>query len=170
MVSSALIHLGVSLIASLPIAYHFRNNDGGAGDSTATAKRIFVGAMWAIFLGIPLVDHDDMSLHSFETMMTASLAFMMALKLTQVVIYPPLPRKRKDKAEDNIHGSSFDWKDFGQFVGDVLFYMLPVSRTEELPNRAKFLYKAMEYIFFIGVKINVGCGYHANIDTAYFGG
>ena len=148
MVNIALLHLGASLIASLPIAYRFSRNA-----RSNVAKRIFVGTIWSVFLGIPFIDHDEMQLHSFVTMALSSLAFMVPLKLTQMVVYPTKKRKEVEEEDIGASSSSFGWQDFAGYIGEILFHVLPVSKAKDEPDRSKFLFKTLECVFFIVVKM-----------------
>lgn len=51
-----------------------------------------VACLWSVFLGIPLLEEEELPIHAFTTMIASILAFIMPLKLTQLVLYPPLPQ------------------------------------------------------------------------------
>jgi hypothetical protein len=103
--------------------------------ASSVVQHSLVACLWIVFLGIPFLEQEEPPIHTFSTMVASVLAFEMPLKLTQLVLYPPLPRdddgtSTLKKSDDEPKEAPLSWKDFASFAGSFLFYAIPISRTK----------------------------------------
>jgi hypothetical protein len=91
-------------------------------------------------------------------MAVASLAFMMPLKLTQMVLFrgeAEQASKQNDEDEDEDGKENTELmslSDFGTFASSILFYLLPLSRPTTLPTWKDWSVNILEYSFWIALK------------------
>lgn len=126
--------IGATAVAVLPICYLCSKN------GSPLVQHSLVACLWVIFLGIPCLNQSDMEIRSSVTMITAVLSFIIPLKLTQLILYPPrqkddLGASNKSDEEDKLKNISrenndISWRGFLSFVGSVFYYLIPISKTK----------------------------------------
>jgi len=115
----------ISGVLALPLSYVISKK---GQDKT---KLAWVVIVWIWFLILPLWGKasGDLPIRHVATMMTSVLAFILPLKITQMIVVSN--DKSLDKEKKSIHPNQLSWEEGVDFCGNILFYALPISAVKD---------------------------------------
>jgi len=173
-------HFAACVVAAVLVGYPLRRRipEKGAAKTTTQitpSQRVYLAAIWFAFVGIPFCHRgrDELPLRTFSTMILVSLSCIAPLKLTELVAFPPPPKKpstasgreaTKNKKYGEAQQSSslsillddFVWN----FLFSFLFYGFPVSKKNKTISLKEFSQKAVEIAAWIPLKIVAAATLH----------